>query len=154
MLRKQKVLPRQVTLEITETSLFQTDDCTQENLRILRDAGMDLSLDDFGTGYSSLNRLFLVQPNEIKIDKSFVKDLNTDATSMRIVKLITGLASLMNIRIVAEGVETKEIADLLTELGIHHHQGFLYSKARATSDLIASGAQAFELTQKTLPSSR
>lgn len=152
LLSKQRVLPSQVTLEITETSLFQTDDATEANLRILRDSGMDLSLDDFGTGYSSLNRLFLVQPNEIKIDKSFVKDLDTDATAMRIVKLITGLGSLMNIRIVAEGVETAEIADLLTELGIHHHQGYLYSKARATSDLIASGAKAFQLTQDTLPS--
>lgn len=152
LLSKQRVLPSQVTLEITETSLFQTDDATEENLRILRDSGMDLSLDDFGTGYSSLNRLFLVQPNEIKIDKSFVKDLDTDATAMRIVKLITGLGSLMKIRIVAEGVETTEIADLLTELGIHHHQGFLYSKARATNDLIASGAKAFQLTQNTLPS--
>ncbi|MCP9917133.1 putative bifunctional diguanylate cyclase/phosphodiesterase [Cyanobium sp. ATX 6F1] len=148
MLSKQRVLPTQVTLEITETSLFQTDSATEDNLRILRDSGMDLSLDDFGTGYSSLNRLFLVQPNEIKIDKSFVKDLDTDATAMRIVKLITGLATLMKIRVVAEGVETNEIADLLSELGVHHHQGYLYSKARATNDLIASGAKAFERTQK------
>jgi diguanylate cyclase (GGDEF)-like protein len=152
LLSKQRVLPSQVTLEITETSLFQTDSATEDNLKILRGAGMDLSLDDFGTGYSSLNRLFLIQPNEIKIDKSFVKDLATDATATRIVKLITGLASLMQIRVVAEGVETRAIADLLTELGIHHHQGYLYSKAREASDLIASGANAFELTQKTLPS--
>lgn len=152
MLSKQRVPPNQVTLEITETSLFETDEITEQNLRILREAGLDLSLDDFGTGYSSLNRLFVVQPNEIKIDKSFVMDLDKDPTAMRIVTLIFGLASLMNMRIVAEGVETREIADLLKELGIHHHQGFLYSKARAPHDLIASGARAFESKVETLPS--
>lgn len=144
ILDHQHVKPTQVTMEVTEQSVMEMGESTEENLRFLKESGMELSLDDFGTGYSSLTRLISLQPDELKIDKSFVSEILTDPQAMQVVQLVTDLAKRMNMRIVAEGVETQEISNLLLKLGITHQQGFLFSQARSYVDLIASGAGAFK----------
>ena len=143
LLISQQVEPEKVILEITEQSVVEMGRITEDNLTFLVSSGMELSLDDFGTGHSSLMRLITLQPSELKIDKAFVSTLKTDPNAMRVVNLVTGLAHKMNLRVVAEGVETLEISQLLLKLGIHHQQGWYFSKARTSGDLIAGGQGAF-----------
>ncbi|EDY38490.1 diguanylate cyclase/phosphodiesterase with PAS/PAC and GAF sensor [Cyanobium sp. PCC 7001] len=144
LLDSQLVHPQKVTLEITEQSVMEMGRTTEENLQYLRASGMQLSLDDFGTGHSSLMRLITLQPSELKIDKAFVTPLQTDPNALRVVSLVATLARRMNLRVVAEGVETQEISEVLTKLGITHQQGFYFSHARSSGDLIAAGQRAFQ----------
>jgi diguanylate cyclase (GGDEF)-like protein len=144
LLTSQLVQPESVTLEITEQSVMEMGRTTEENLQYLRASGMQLSLDDFGTGHSSLMRLITLQPSELKIDKAFVMSLQTDANAMRVVSLVATLARRMNLRVVAEGVETQAISEMLTKLGITHQQGYYFSHPRSCGDLIAAGQRAFQ----------
>ncbi|MFQ6537515.1 MULTISPECIES: putative bifunctional diguanylate cyclase/phosphodiesterase [Aphanothece] len=144
LLNSQLVQPERVTLEITEQSVMEMGHTTEQNLEFLRASGMQLSLDDFGTGHSSLMRLITLQPSELKIDKAFVGSLQTDPNAMRVVTLVAGLARRMNLGVVAEGVETREISQLLLGLGITNQQGYYFSKARTSGDLIAGGQRAFQ----------
>jgi EAL domain-containing protein (putative c-di-GMP-specific phosphodiesterase class I) len=90
--------------------------------------GLSFSIDDFGTGYSSLSYLQRLPLREMKIDKSFVDDLATNATSEAIVRTIVTLGTSMNITVIAEGVETDAQRILLTEIGCERMQGYLFAK--------------------------
>ncbi|MDD2899139.1 MAG: EAL domain-containing protein, partial [Desulfuromonadaceae bacterium] len=123
--RRHGVAPALCRLEITESILMSVDAVSSEVLRQLRTAGFSLSIDDFGTGYSSLQGISMLQPDEIKIDQSFIRDLATDQTSRNIVSFTISLAKAMGIVVVAEGVETREQMELLRQLGDVRLQGFL-----------------------------
>jgi EAL domain-containing protein (putative c-di-GMP-specific phosphodiesterase class I) len=114
-------------VEVTETTAFGDPVRTTDVLVRLRLKGFELAIDDFGTGYSSLSALKHLPFTMLKIDKSFVTDLLTSRDSYAIAKSVADLARNMGLSTVAEGVETEETAQLLTEFGVNHLQGFLIS---------------------------
>ncbi len=115
-----------IDLEITETALLQDIDGVGRQLRELRAAGFRIALDDFGTGYSSLGLLSKLPVDLLKIDRSFVKDLPADHTSMTLTRTIIGLASAFGLLTVAEGVETAEQFKLLRLLNCDQSQGYYH----------------------------
>jgi EAL domain-containing protein (putative c-di-GMP-specific phosphodiesterase class I) len=137
MLERTGVDPKRVTLEITEASILDRSATTEANLQALRAAGIELSLDDFGTGYSSLNLINTLQPNEIKIDRSFVLALHTDPYARQIVEVIAGMSTQMPLHLVAEGVEDEATFQALRKLGIQYFQGYLFSKPLPVAELAA-----------------
>uniref|UniRef100_A0A7C1X7M9 cyclic-guanylate-specific phosphodiesterase n=1 Tax=Pseudomonas graminis TaxID=158627 RepID=A0A7C1X7M9_9PSED len=114
-----------LTLEITETTAMSDADASMTVLRKLSAMDVDLSIDDFGTGYSSLMYLKRLPANELKIDRGFVRDLEHDGDDAAIVSAIVALGQALNLRIVAEGVETASQQSLLTRLGCDALQGNL-----------------------------
>jgi diguanylate cyclase (GGDEF)-like protein len=114
-----------LTLEITETTAMSDADASMTVLQQLSDMGVDLSIDDFGTGYSSLMYLKRLPANELKIDRGFVRDLEHDSDDAAIVSAIVALGQALNLRIVAEGVETSSQQNFLTRLGCDSLQGYL-----------------------------
>ena len=136
MLLTAGLTPTQITLEITEASVLEQNAATRINLEQLRLAGFRLSLDDFGTGYSSLNLLHTLQPNEVKIDQSFVRELKKQDFASQIVAVIAGMSSHMSLEIVAEGVEDIEILTALEALGIKKFQGYYFYRPMPPQQLI------------------
>ncbi len=137
MLELSGVDPKRLTLEITEASILDRSTTTEANLQAFRAAGIELSLDDFGTGYSSLNLINTLQPNEIKIDRSFVLALHTDSYARQIVEVIAGMSTQMPLHLIAEGVEDEETFQALRKLGIQYFQGYLFSKPLPVAELAA-----------------
>ncbi len=122
-------------LEITETALLGNDKLAFRSLTRLRELGVRISLDDFGTGYSSLSYLHRFPIDRIKIDKSFVKLLPTDAGSISIVRAIAQLGASLGLEITAEGIESQDQFDLIKEYGCGTVQGFLISHPVPAADL-------------------
>jgi diguanylate cyclase (GGDEF)-like protein len=129
--------PERLELEITESVLLQDSEVTLAALHKLRSFGVRISMDDFGTGYSSLSYLRSFPFDKIKIDRSFVQELETRDDSMAIVRAVTGLGKSLGISIVAEGVETTEQLSLLRTEGCTEVQGFLFSRPRPAQDVEA-----------------
>jgi diguanylate cyclase (GGDEF)-like protein/PAS domain S-box-containing protein len=128
-----------LTLEITESLLMKDTDEAMTWLSGFKALGVKLSVDDFGTGYSSLSYLKRFPVDVLKIDRSFVSDLPDDLEDSTLVKAIVAMAESLNLSLVAEGVETKEQADFLMNVGCHNLQGFYYAKpmtAKSLSDLL------------------
>jgi EAL domain-containing protein (putative c-di-GMP-specific phosphodiesterase class I) len=119
----------QLSLEITETAASRDTARMMDILTRMRLKGMELAIDDFGTGYSSLKALRLLPFSEIKIDRSFVADIVTSRDSRVIVKSIIDLASNLEMKTVAEGVETEDAARLLEEMNVDAMQGYLIARA-------------------------
>ena len=117
-----------LTIEITETSIIKDPDLAYEILNRLKTLGADISIDDFGTGYSSMAHLKKLPVSEMKIDKSFVMDMLENEDDEIIVKSIIDLAHNLELIVVAEGVETKEVAQRLQELNCDMLQGYYFSK--------------------------
>lgn len=115
-------------LEITESSLTANEEDAIAVLHQLRELGVKLSLDDFGIGHSSLSRLHRFPLNLLKIDKSFVRGLGSESNSLTIVKTIIELARTLDIKVVAEGIETQEQLLQLQHLQCNYGQGYLFSK--------------------------
>ncbi len=130
------VSPNQIHLEITERLLMQQPDNARETLLMCQKAGLGISIDDFGTGYSSLSYLHYFPIDTLKIDRSFIMNMHKDEGSMELVKSIIALGKNLKMAIVAEGVEEKEEAKLLRELGCDLAQGYFYAKPMAEKDLI------------------
>lgn len=120
--------PAHLTLELTESSIMSDVDSNILTLRALNDLGVDLSIDDFGTGFSSLSYLQEFPLDELKIDRSFIMQLTVSDKSVALVSGIITMARGLNLRIVAEGVETEEQLAMLRELGCDLCQGYLFSK--------------------------
>jgi diguanylate cyclase (GGDEF)-like protein len=138
---------KHVILEVTETVYMgDGDQLIQAAIQSLRGAGIKVALDDFGTGFASLTHLLTVPVDIIKIDKTFVDHLAADGVSMAIIEGLIRIAGRMNIRIVAEGIESEEQAGLLEAAGCMLGQGFLISPAvarhQATSLLLRQGQHA------------
>jgi len=134
------LLPSDIVLEITESVLMESYDTNIYKLFVLSQSGVTLSLDDFGSGYSSLTYLKQMPLSEIKIDKSFIQDLTRSPDQAGIIQAIVQLAKQLNLNVVAEGVETVEQAELLTEVGCTTLQGYLFGTPKPESAI-------FELLQ-------
>ncbi|MEB3235012.1 MAG: bifunctional diguanylate cyclase/phosphodiesterase [Cyanobacteriota bacterium] len=139
MLEAAGLTPELITLEITEASILESTPATEANLQEFRAQGYALALDDFGTGYSSLNLLNTLQPNEIKIDKSFVMALGSDGYAGQIVAVISSMAKHMDLHLVAEGVEDATVLRALQNLGIPLFQGYHFYRPMLPAALIAEG---------------
>jgi diguanylate cyclase (GGDEF)-like protein len=120
--------PSRLELEITETTVLETNSATVDALWKLHGRGVRIALDDFGTGYSSLSYLRRFPFDKIKIDRSFIRDLGHEKDDSSIILAIIGLADSMNMVVTAEGVETSEQAALLTSYGCAQAQGFLFCR--------------------------
>ncbi|MDP5149978.1 EAL domain-containing protein [Rheinheimera baltica] len=127
--------PAYLIFEITESMLMGDTDAAINQLNQLKRLGVSLSIDDFGTGYSSLSYLKRFPVDELKIDRSFVKDIPEDRNDMDIVAAIIAMAQKMNLRVVAEGVETVEQADFLRKNACYQVQGYYYSMPLAEQEL-------------------
>ncbi len=125
-----------VILEITENVLLSDEFKTIDLLTELSDFGFRLSLDDFGTGYSSLSYLKKFPFDEIKIDRSFVRDIATDPSDAALCQAIISMADSLNLRVVGEGVEDKDQLNFLTENKVDKVQGFYFSKALASNEFL------------------
>ena len=124
-----------IDLEITEGMLLEDIEGTSRKLEHLRRAGIKIAIDDFGTGYSSLRVLARLPLDELKIDRSFIKDLESGGDQRTVVETIIGLAKSFHLKTVAEGVETREQATILRELGCDAIQGYWVSKPVAIAEL-------------------
>ena len=128
ILKETKLEPEWLELELTEGSIMKDPEQAIEKLRELRMMGISIAIDDFGTGYSSLSYLKRFPIDTLKIDKSFVQDVCTDPDDASIVKAIVTLGHALDLKIVAEGVETQDQLEYLTLLGCDILQGFLFSQ--------------------------
>ena len=135
ILKRTGVKPRAVIFEITESMLMGDTDAAIKQLNQLKRLGVSLSIDDFGTGYSSLSYLKRFPVDELKIDRSFVKDIPQDRNDMDIVAAIIAMAQKMNLRVVAEGVETAQQVEFLRNNGCFEVQGYFYSMPLAEQEL-------------------
>jgi PAS domain S-box-containing protein len=136
-LERLAIPPERLTVEVTETAIMTHMDVTLRQLQTLRDIGVTVALDDFGTGYSSLTYLKHFPTDILKIDRSFVTDIASDAQSGAIVDTIIKLAHNLDMRVVAEGVETREQLKFLKAHGCDEIQGFLFSKPLPARDFLA-----------------
>lgn len=133
--------PRRLELEITETALIKNATQALHVLRRLKALGVSIAMDDFGTGFSSLSNLRNYPIDTIKIDGSFVRGVDHDAQSATIVRAVLGLGGGLGMKVIAEGVETREEERFLVEEGCRHAQGYLYGSPAdaAAPRLIAHG---------------
>jgi diguanylate cyclase (GGDEF)-like protein/PAS domain S-box-containing protein len=127
--------PRRLELEITETLLLERSDQVLATLHALRALGVRISMDDFGTGYSSLSYLRSFPFDKIKIDRSFVRELDANADSQAIVRAIVSLGTSLGITITAEGVESESDLARLKAEGCNEGQGYLFSRARPQAEI-------------------
>ena len=125
--------PTRLELEITESLLVDDDANVRSQLAALRDMGVSIAIDDFGTGFSSMAALRRLPIDVMKIDRSFVMDLETEASALPTIRAIVALAQAAQLHLVAEGVETETQARMLRELGCHELQGYLYSRPVAAA---------------------
>ena len=120
--------PHHLTLEVTESTLLTDLDLARQHLDSLRALGIRVAIDDFGTGYSSLAYLSRLPADVVKIDRSFVKDLNQYSGAVALVRGIIEMARALGLDVLAEGVEIEEQQAILGELGCPRYQGYLFCK--------------------------
>ncbi len=130
-----RVRPDALCLELTESILMENLEMVSNELLTIRECGTRVSIDDFGTGYSSLAYLSKLPVDEIKIDRTFVKELGDDPSAASLIKAVVYIASSLGITTVAEGVETEEQSRQVSALGVREVQGFLYSRPVPADEL-------------------
>jgi diguanylate cyclase (GGDEF)-like protein/PAS domain S-box-containing protein len=135
ILEEHGLLPSDLELELTETFLMRDSHSTAAVLRALSNFGVRIALDDFGTGYSSLSHLKRFPIDTLKIDRSFVHNLPTDAEDASIISAMIGMGKGLQIRVVAEGVETLEQLALLRKQGCLEGQGYYFSRPVSACEL-------------------
>ncbi|MDA8261610.1 MAG: EAL domain-containing protein, partial [Actinomycetota bacterium] len=128
--------PERLTLEVTETALMADLEVATARMRRLRDLGVGLAIDDFGTGYSSLTYLRKLPFTEMKLDRSFISGLGSDAGDEAIVSSVVKLGQTFGIRTVAEGVETELQYSRLLAMGCDAAQGYLFGRPMPLQDLL------------------
>jgi diguanylate cyclase (GGDEF)-like protein len=128
--------PAHLELELTESAILEHEDATIRALAELNEMGVGLVLDDFGTGYSSLSSLRRFPIEREKIDRSFVGDITADPDDAAMTTAILAMAQSLDLRVIAEGVETVEQADFLRRRGCHELQGFLFSPAVTPAEFV------------------
>jgi diguanylate cyclase len=128
ILKETGLEPRYLELELTETVLIEDSRSVADVLEELKDIGVFLALDDFGTGYSSLSHLKRFPIDTLKIDQSFVRDLTVDEDDAGIVTAVIGMGKSLHMRVVAEGVETREQLEILQEHGCPQGQGYFFCR--------------------------
>lgn len=127
--------PRLLQLELTESLMINNPEEVIERMQALKALGIQFSMDDFGTGFSSLSYLKRLPLDQIKIDRSFVRDIGSDSDDVAIVQTIITLANAMKLQVIAEGVETTVQLEHLAELGCEYYQGYLFSPPLSLENL-------------------
>ncbi len=135
VLSNSSIDPEKLTLEITESALMNNADLALDVLKALKDLGVTLAIDDFGTGYSSLAYLRRFPLDILKVDKSFVDEIATNVEGKAIVSSIINLAHTLDMRVIAEGVETEQQLDELRRMGCDLAQGYLFSRPLPEDEL-------------------
>ena len=130
--------PTLLELEVTENILLSEVSRAEVLLQELRGIGVSLAFDDFGTGYASLSYLKRFPLDRLKIDRSFVRDLELDEKSLAIVTGIVDIARRLGLSTIAEGIEDKACAKLLEKIGCDHGQGFYFGKPMSAAELEVS----------------
>ncbi|WP_419392583.1 EAL domain-containing protein [Cytobacillus praedii] len=133
-LNDSKLEPHYLTLELTESTMLKNVDYSIDTMKSLQNLGVKVSIDDFGTGYSSLSYLKNLPINTLKIDRSFINNLRVNTSDIAIVKAIITMGHGLAVKVLAEGVETKEQIELLKELKCHYAQGFYIHKPLLITD--------------------
>lgn len=134
VLTRQGFPARRICLEITENALISDPASAQRIIESLKNQGISLALDDFGTGFSSIQHLRMLPFDKLKIDRSFVSNVDTDSAAHRMVSAIIRLAESLELRVVAEGVENASVRDILRELGCQEAQGYLLGMPLSASE--------------------
>jgi EAL domain-containing protein (putative c-di-GMP-specific phosphodiesterase class I) len=134
-LQESGVSPGELEVEITESVLMAETETSLRIIARLHELGVGIAIDDFGTGYSSLSYLKRLLPTQLKIDRSFVRDADTDSDSRAIVTGVISLAKALGLNMVAEGVETEQQRQFLRDAGCHTLQGFLIARPLAVDAL-------------------
>jgi cyclic di-GMP phosphodiesterase Gmr len=129
--------PSLVDLELTESCLVEDEKLAHRLIRMFRELGAQVHLDDFGTGYSSLSQLARLPLDVLKLDGSFIQSIHTDAKAQALVRSMVAVGHELNLRIVAECVETEEQAEFLRKIGVDYAQGYLFGKPMRASDFQA-----------------
>ena len=123
-------------LEVTESTVMSRIDEAEKILSTLKEKGFSVSLDDFGTGYSSLSMLARLPIDKLKIDRSFVTQIETETRSLAITETVIALGHKLGMEVVAEGIETISVFSRLLNMGCNHFQGYLFSKPLSSNDLV------------------
>lgn len=128
ILKHSNVPAKRIVFEVTETAVMENFDRALEGINMLRDLGCKIALDDFGTGYSSLSYIQHLPIERLKIDRSFILNIETCSATRNILRTIADLCYNLKLEGIVEGVETKQQLDILTDLGLNIIQGYYFSK--------------------------
>jgi len=134
-IRENDINPKLLKLELTETMLVDDIEGVITKMNLLKENGVQFSMDDFGTGYSSLQYLRQLPLNQLKIDQSFVRDLEHDEQDRSIVKTIIAMGHGLGLDVIAEGVENTQQQEMLLEYGCTNYQGYLFAKPLPINEL-------------------
>lgn len=137
VLQQTGLSPVFLEIEITENCLLSDISKSIEVMQELKKMGVRITIDDFGTGYSTFNYLKMLPIDALKIDRTFIRDLENDANGQLIVAAIINLVHDLGIQVIAEGVETKEASRLLVQKNCDGLQGYLFSKPVSTTDAMS-----------------
>ncbi|HLP99008.1 MAG TPA: EAL domain-containing protein [Sideroxyarcus sp.] len=136
VLKQSGLKPECLELEITEGIMMADTKAAMDFLNRMRDMGVQMSIDDFGTGFSSLSYLKNLPVNKLKIDQSFVRDIETDESDAAIVRSVISLGHRLDMKVIAEGVETQEQLDFLRIRGCDEIQGYFFSRPLTADDFL------------------
>lgn len=131
--------PEWIKLEITESLLLEDNEAIQSVLQTFHNHGLCISIDDFGTGYSALSYLNRFPISQLKIDRSFIKDITTNLDRGLIVQAIISMARSLRKGLIAEGVETEAQAQYLAAIGCPHAQGYLFGRPVPFEEVLVTG---------------
>ena len=134
--KTEKIFPQRIIIEITESAFMKRNRKSEILLKDLAKAGFSIAIDDFGTEYSSLGRITNLSLSYLKIDKSFVDGIGKNDSDQFIIKSILDLAKSLDLKVIAEGVETKEQLNFLAKNNCSYIQGFYFSKPLSFVELI------------------
>ncbi|HEX7385181.1 MAG TPA: bifunctional diguanylate cyclase/phosphodiesterase [Burkholderiaceae bacterium] len=151
-LERHRIQPSLLTCEITESVAMEDTRATQSAFRRLGEAGVHLSIDDFGTGYSSLAYLRKLPAEELKIDRSFVMDIEHSLDARAVVDAVVRLAHALGLKVVAEGVETERQREILVGMGCDELQGYLFAKPMSARALLIWASDDRERETAFMPS--
>ena len=150
-LLEQDLAPHRLELELTESQLMEDNDVSRALLSSLKSLGVKVAIDDFGTGHSSLSYLKRFSIDTLKIDRSFVREITTSEEDLAIAAAVVALGQSLNLKVVAEGVETLQQADCLRALGCDEIQGYLLSRPQP-ADKLVEWLRDYRTTRKLLSS--
>lgn len=137
LIKKQNIDFNMLLLEITESTIMKQPETAKKVIELYRKNNLKISLDDFGTGYSSFAYLSQFIVDEIKIDRSFIKNINKKESDKALVEAIVLMAHKLKLRVVAEGVESKEQLDYLKQINCDHFQGYYFNKPLLLEEIVA-----------------
>ena len=149
IVRDEGIEPRNLALEITESVLIESVEEIRNTLQAMREAGFPLLLDDFGKGYSSLTYLRRLPVNVIKMDKAFIDDMFEDERSRAFMVAIVRTCHDLSLKVVAEGVETREQVQFLGEVGCDYIQGYYFSKPERMERIASLLGRCYLITAET-----